>query len=78
LLSLDGDRIDPESLALLLAEFTAEPVLPTAVRLGLHPDRTRLLPAGIALLSRACELLDRPLRIARGGLREGVVLGLVR
>jgi exopolyphosphatase/pppGpp-phosphohydrolase len=47
------------------------------VRLGLHPDRTRLLPAGIVLLMRASELLDRPLRIARGGLREGVVLGLL-
>jgi exopolyphosphatase/guanosine-5'-triphosphate,3'-diphosphate pyrophosphatase len=77
LLSLDGDQVDPDSLALLLAEFTAEPVLPTAVRLGLHPDRTRLLPAGIMLLRRASELLDRPLRIARGGLREGVVLGLL-
>jgi exopolyphosphatase/guanosine-5'-triphosphate,3'-diphosphate pyrophosphatase len=77
LLSLDGDRLDPESLAFLLVEFTAEPVLPTAVRLGLHPDRARLLPAGIALLSRASELLDRPLRIARGGLREGVILGLI-
>ncbi|HWH13008.1 MAG TPA: hypothetical protein VG165_17940 [Solirubrobacteraceae bacterium] len=78
LLSLDGAQVDPESLAFLLVEFTAEPVLPTAVRLGLHPDRARLLPAGIVILKRAAELLDRPLRIARGGLREGVVLGLLR
>jgi exopolyphosphatase/guanosine-5'-triphosphate,3'-diphosphate pyrophosphatase len=77
LLSLDGDQVDPESLAFLLAEFTAEAVLPTSVRLGLHPDRTRLLPAGIVLLARASQLLDRPLRIARGGLREGVILGLL-
>jgi exopolyphosphatase/guanosine-5'-triphosphate,3'-diphosphate pyrophosphatase len=77
LLSLDGEELDPESLAFLLAEFTIDPVLPTAVRLGLHPDRTRLLPAGIVLLMRASELLGRPLRIARGGLREGVVLGLL-
>jgi exopolyphosphatase / guanosine-5'-triphosphate,3'-diphosphate pyrophosphatase len=77
LLSLDGDQVDPESLAFLLAEFTAEAVLPTSVRLGLHPDRTRLLPAGIMLLARVSELLDRPLRIARGGLREGVILGLL-
>jgi exopolyphosphatase/pppGpp-phosphohydrolase len=77
LMSLDGDQVDPRSLAFLLAEFTAEAVLQTAVRLGLHPDRTRLLPAGIVLLTAACELVDRPLRIARGGLREGVVLGLL-
>jgi exopolyphosphatase/guanosine-5'-triphosphate,3'-diphosphate pyrophosphatase len=77
LLSLDGEEIDPDSLAFLLAEFTVDPVLPTAVRLGLHPDRARLLPAGIVLLMRASELLGRPLWIARGGLREGVVLGLL-
>ena len=34
-------------------------------------------PAGISLLMRASELLDRPLRIARGGLREGVILDLL-
>jgi exopolyphosphatase / guanosine-5'-triphosphate,3'-diphosphate pyrophosphatase len=77
LLSLDGDQVDPQSLAFLLAEFTADPVLPTAVRLGLHPDRTRLLPAGIVLLMAACDVVGGPLRIARGGLREGVVLGLL-
>jgi exopolyphosphatase / guanosine-5'-triphosphate,3'-diphosphate pyrophosphatase len=77
LLSLDGEELDPQSLAFLLAEFTVDPVLPTAVRLGLHPDRTRLLPAGIVLLMRASELLGRSLRIARGGLREGVVLELL-
>jgi len=77
LLAIDGARVDPDSLAHLLAEFTAEAVLPTAVRLGLHPDRTRLLPAGIMLLIRASELVGRPLLIARGGLREGVVLGLL-
>ena len=67
-----GIRSTPSRWTILLAEFTAEAVLPTAVRLGLHPDRTRLLPAGIMLLMRASELLraaaaDRPRGYPRGG-----------
>ncbi len=77
LLAIDGSQVDRESLGFLLEEFVAESVLVTAVRLGLHVDRTRLLPAGIMLLSQACELFGRPLRIARGGIREGMVLELL-
>jgi exopolyphosphatase/pppGpp-phosphohydrolase len=36
----------------------------------------RLLPAGILVLEAMSDLLGRPLRIARGGLREGVILEL--
>ena len=37
----------------------------------------RLLPAGILVLEAISDLLALPLRIARGGLREGVLLELV-
>ena len=43
---------------------------------GLAPERTQLLPAGILVLGAAAERLGRPLRIGRGGLREGVILEL--
>jgi exopolyphosphatase / guanosine-5'-triphosphate,3'-diphosphate pyrophosphatase len=36
--------------------------------------RVRLLPGGIAILAAVSGLLGRPLHVARGGLREGVVL----
>jgi exopolyphosphatase/guanosine-5'-triphosphate,3'-diphosphate pyrophosphatase len=36
--------------------------------------RVRLLPAGIAILAAVAALLGVPLHVARGGLREGVVL----
>ena len=42
----------------------------------LAPERTQLLPAGILVLGAAAERLGRPLRIGRGGLREGVILEL--
>ena len=38
--------------------------------------RVRLLPAGIAILVAVSALLRLPLHVARGGLREGVVLRL--
>jgi exopolyphosphatase/guanosine-5'-triphosphate,3'-diphosphate pyrophosphatase len=38
--------------------------------------RVRLLPAGIAILAAVTGLLGMPLHVARGGLREGVVLRL--
>ena len=46
-----------------------------AARYELHPERVRLLPAGISCCSsEAADAFGAPLQIARGGLREGVVL----
>jgi exopolyphosphatase / guanosine-5'-triphosphate,3'-diphosphate pyrophosphatase len=45
-----------------------------ARRYELHPERVRVLPAGMLLLDEAARVLGCPLRIASGGLREGVVL----
>lgn len=46
-----------------------------AARFDLHLERVRVLPAGLLLLDRASRLLGVPLTIARGGLREGIILG---
>lgn len=48
-----------------------------ARRFELDPERVRLLPAGILILEALSEILRLPLRIARGGLREGVLLELM-
>ncbi|MEA2301059.1 MAG: exopolyphosphatase / guanosine-5-triphosphate,3-diphosphate pyrophosphatase [Solirubrobacteraceae bacterium] len=69
--------LDDRSLGAVLAVLTAEPVAETARRLGLHPERVRVMPAGVTLLARASRVLGAPLRIARGGLREGVILDLL-
>jgi exopolyphosphatase / guanosine-5'-triphosphate,3'-diphosphate pyrophosphatase len=43
---------------------------------GLEPTRARTLLAGAILLAEAARTLDRPLTLARGGLREGAALAL--
>ncbi len=48
-----------------------------AARFELDPERVRLLPAGILVLEAMSDCLGLPLRIARGGLREGVLLELL-
>jgi exopolyphosphatase/guanosine-5'-triphosphate,3'-diphosphate pyrophosphatase len=71
---LVGGVLDRETLqraVRLLAELPADEV---ARRFELHPERVRLLPAGILLLDGAAAVLGAPLKVARGGLREGVLL----
>ncbi len=58
----------------VLAEL---PIADVAARFELDPERVRLLPAGILVLEAVSRCLGLPLRIARGGLREGVILELM-
>jgi exopolyphosphatase/guanosine-5'-triphosphate,3'-diphosphate pyrophosphatase len=70
-----GDELSPATLDRALTTLTAWPVREAAERLGLARERVRLLPAGLVLLRTASEAFGGvPLRVARGGLREGVVL----
>jgi exopolyphosphatase / guanosine-5'-triphosphate,3'-diphosphate pyrophosphatase len=70
-----GGELEPASIARILAVLLAEPAAEAAKRLGLHVERVRLLPAGLLALEAAWEAFGQaPLQIARGGLREGVVM----
>ena len=71
---LMGAALDHESLARGLRALVTQPAAEVAVRLGLHPERARLLPAAILLLDAASRALQAPLQFAGGGLREGLVL----
>jgi exopolyphosphatase / guanosine-5'-triphosphate,3'-diphosphate pyrophosphatase len=71
-----GAVADPVTLARALALLCAAPAAEVARLHDLAPERTQLLPAGILVLGAAAERLSRPLRIGRGGLREGVILEL--
>src|ERR671937_1871337 len=57
----------------LLSRSSCEEV---ATRIDLHPERVRLMPAGIAILHELARRLDVELELGNGGLREGVVLEL--
>jgi exopolyphosphatase/guanosine-5'-triphosphate,3'-diphosphate pyrophosphatase len=74
---LVGPALDREALERAIVALTAGPADAVARKADLDPERVRLLPAGIAILAAASAVLSGPLRIARGGLREGVLLELI-
>jgi exopolyphosphatase/guanosine-5'-triphosphate,3'-diphosphate pyrophosphatase len=74
--TLVGPVLDPPALERALGVLCAATSDEVARRHGLAPERTQLLPAGILVLDAAGRRLGMPLRIGRGGLREGVILEL--
>jgi exopolyphosphatase / guanosine-5'-triphosphate,3'-diphosphate pyrophosphatase len=74
--TLVGPVLDLAALERALGVLTSAPAEEIARLHDLAPERTQLLPAGILVLGAAAERLGRPLRIGRGGLREGVILEL--
>ncbi len=75
---LVGAVLDHESLARGLRVLCSAPVAEVARTYELHPERARVLPAGIVLLDEAAAVLRAPLSICTGGLREGVLLEELR
>jgi exopolyphosphatase/guanosine-5'-triphosphate,3'-diphosphate pyrophosphatase len=74
---LVGAELSHETLERGIRVLSLTPVDEVARRFELDTERVRLLPAGILILEAMSDVLRLPLRIARGGLREGVVLELV-
>jgi exopolyphosphatase / guanosine-5'-triphosphate,3'-diphosphate pyrophosphatase len=74
---LVGPGLSSESLERALEALMSSHADELAARFELDPERVRLLPAGILLLEELSERLALPLEIARGGLREGVLLELL-
>jgi exopolyphosphatase/guanosine-5'-triphosphate,3'-diphosphate pyrophosphatase len=77
LLHLAGPQLGPEELEMALAVLCADPTEVVASRVGLEQVRVRLLPAGVLLLAALARRLAQPLRICKGGLREGVILEMM-
>ncbi|MFN8161100.1 MAG: hypothetical protein U0R52_08700 [Solirubrobacterales bacterium] len=71
---ISGGSLDRHSIAGMLERLQRQPSIEVAADLGLAPERVRLLPAALAVLEAVCELLPEPLRVARGGIREGLAL----
>jgi exopolyphosphatase / guanosine-5'-triphosphate,3'-diphosphate pyrophosphatase len=74
---LVGAELSHETLERGIRVLSLTPIDEVARRFELDTERVRLLPAGILILEAMSDVLRLPLRIARGGLREGVVLELV-
>jgi exopolyphosphatase / guanosine-5'-triphosphate,3'-diphosphate pyrophosphatase len=58
--------------------LATSPIADVARTYELDPERVKLLPAGMLLLEEASTRMSLPLQIARGGLREGVILEMMR
>lgn len=71
---LVGAVLDHESLTRGIRLLGERPAAEIAQEFELHPERVRLLPAGMLLLDAVADLLGVELRVAKGGLREGVLL----
>jgi exopolyphosphatase/guanosine-5'-triphosphate,3'-diphosphate pyrophosphatase len=74
---LVGAELAHETMERGIRVLSSTPIGEVAERFELDPERVRLLPAGILVLEALSDRLGLPLRIARGGLREGVILELV-
>jgi exopolyphosphatase / guanosine-5'-triphosphate,3'-diphosphate pyrophosphatase len=72
-----GAEVSRETLERGIRVLSVTPISEVAERFELDPERVRLLPAGILVLEAVSDCLGLPLRIARGGLREGVILELI-
>ncbi len=71
---LCGARLDPAALRAALATATEGPCAQVAADHDLDPERVRLLPGALAVLEQAAAAFGAPLEVARGGLREGIIL----
>jgi exopolyphosphatase/guanosine-5'-triphosphate,3'-diphosphate pyrophosphatase len=71
---LAGPLLDAAAFARSLRELASAPSREVARRFGLDAERVRLLPAGLLILQAASERFGSPLKVAGGGLREGVLL----
>jgi exopolyphosphatase/guanosine-5'-triphosphate,3'-diphosphate pyrophosphatase len=73
---LVGATLDGDSLQRAMQVLSAEPADAVARRFSIDRERVLLMPAGLTVLDAAGAAFGRPLRIGRGGLREGVIFEL--
>ena len=71
---LAGPLLDQPGFEGALELLLSEPAAVVAGRFALDAERVRLLPGGLLILREVSSLFEAPLRIARGGVREGVLL----
>jgi exopolyphosphatase/guanosine-5'-triphosphate,3'-diphosphate pyrophosphatase len=70
-------RLDEESLAAAIEELAGLSVVARAKRAKVDLERARTLPAGAIILAELQRVLQVPLGVADGGVREGVCMRLL-
>jgi exopolyphosphatase / guanosine-5'-triphosphate,3'-diphosphate pyrophosphatase len=77
LAKLVGRRLDPETIEPAISLLARRPARKVARASGIGLPRAGTLLAGALILGEVSRSLERPLVVARGGLREGAALALV-
>jgi exopolyphosphatase / guanosine-5'-triphosphate,3'-diphosphate pyrophosphatase len=72
-----GRRLDEENLAGALEVFAGKTAAELAAEHGIPVERARVLPAGTVILREIHRRLAVKLQVAKGGLREGAMRGLL-
>jgi exopolyphosphatase/guanosine-5'-triphosphate,3'-diphosphate pyrophosphatase len=73
---LVGRVFDADDVEEAIVLFSRRPSARVAREVGIHPVRAASVLGGALLLAEAARVLDRPLGLARGGVREGAALAL--
>lgn len=71
-----GPVLDADALDHAAAFLARRPAAKAVTRFGISPQRAETLLAGAIILAETCRMLDTPLELGRGGLREGAALEL--
>jgi len=76
--SIVGPLLGPDELDEVAGILARTPAKDIVALYGIEPERVRTLAAGAVILGALQERLHVPLRVVRGGVREGAVLELGR
>ncbi|MBI5311175.1 MAG: hypothetical protein HZB14_09180 [Actinobacteria bacterium] len=74
---ITGSVLEHETMERAIRTVTRHTGAEVADEFGLDIERVTLLPAGIMILEQISDQLGLPLRIGKGGLREGILLEML-
>lgn len=72
-----GNTLEHETMERAIRLITRNAASEVADEFGLDIERVQVLPAGVMILEDIGDRLEKPLRIGKGGLREGKLLELL-
>jgi exopolyphosphatase/guanosine-5'-triphosphate,3'-diphosphate pyrophosphatase len=72
-----GNVLEHETMERAIRLITRQSAAEVADEFGLDSERVQVLPAGVMILEDIGDRIERPLRIGKGGLREGKLLELL-
>lgn len=72
-----GNTLEHETLERAIRLMTENPAECVAEEFGIEVERMQVLPAGVMIIEEVSDRMELPLRIGKGGVREGKLLELL-